>query len=73
MSALKETLEADVRSKFQTRRRIEDASRGLLVEVPFDEAIVRFYWKESRILEIAEILHSSAIPNIDDLLKEYSE
>lgn len=65
MKGLVETLEADVRSKFQTKRRIEDASRGLVVEVPFDEAIVRFFWKESRSLEISEILHKSEITSVE--------
>jgi hypothetical protein len=56
MQAIIETLEADVRSKFQTKRRIEDSAKGLCVEVPFDEAMVRFLWKDERLLEIVEVV-----------------
>ena len=52
-----ETLEADVRSKFQTKRRIEDASRGLEVEVPFDEAFIKFFWVDSRTMELTDVIH----------------
>jgi hypothetical protein len=55
LSAIEETLEADVRSKFQTKRRIEDCRRGVLVDVPFDTATVSFLWKEERVLEIIKI------------------
>jgi hypothetical protein len=33
MKAIEETLEADVRSKFQTKRRMEDSKKSVLVEV----------------------------------------
>jgi hypothetical protein len=55
LSAIEETLEADVRSKFQTKRRIEDCRRGVLVDVPFDTTTVSFLWKEERVLEITKI------------------
>jgi hypothetical protein len=55
LSAIEETLEADVRSKFQTKRRIEDCKRGVLVDVPFDTTTVSFLWKEERVLEIIKI------------------
>ena len=55
-TAITETLEADVRSKFQTKRRIEDCKRGVLVEVPFDATIVKFLWREERMLEVMEIV-----------------
>lgn len=54
--AIVETLEADVRSKFQTKRRMQDAQGGAAVPVPFDEALVKFLWKEERSLEICEVL-----------------
>ena len=54
-AAIEETLEADVRSKFQTKRRIEDCRKGVLVEVPFDATTVSFMWKEERVLEIVHI------------------
>jgi hypothetical protein len=53
---LQETLEADVRSIFQTKRRMEDANNGLVVEVLFDEAIARFLWKEEREMEVKEVV-----------------
>lgn len=46
--ALVETLEVEVRSKFQTSRRMSDASQGEAVEVPFDEALVRYLWRGER-------------------------
>jgi hypothetical protein len=55
LSAIEETLEADVRSKFQTKRRIEDCKRGVMVDVPFDATTVSFLWKEDRVLEIIKI------------------
>lgn len=51
-----ETLEADVRSKFQTKRRIQDNSSGIAVEVPFDDATVSFMWKAERELEIVDVV-----------------
>jgi hypothetical protein len=59
ITGLVETLEADVRSKFQTKRRMEDAKRGNVVEVPFDETIVKFLWKEDRLLEVLDVVHNS--------------
>ena len=53
--AIEETLEADVRSKFQTKRRLEDCKRGVLVEVPFDCTMVKFMWREERVLEVMEV------------------
>ena len=54
-SAIIETLEADVRSKFQTKRRIEDCQRGVVVEVPFDVTTVSFLWRQERVLEVTDI------------------
>jgi len=51
-----ETLEADVRSKFQTQRRISDADAAIPVEVPFDDATVFFFWRDERELEIVDVL-----------------
>ena len=50
-----ETLEAEVRSKFQTSRRMSDASQGEVVEVPFDETVVRYNWIEEREFDIIDI------------------
>jgi hypothetical protein len=50
-----ETLEAEVRSKFQTSRRMSDASQGEVVEVPFDETVVRYYWRSERVFEVVEV------------------
>ncbi len=35
-----ETLEADVRSEFQTRRAVSDADRGDTGVLPFDEVLI---------------------------------
>ena len=59
LEALRETLEADVRSKFQTKRRIADASNGVTVDVPFDETIVRYFWIEDRTIEVERVLLAS--------------
>lgn len=56
IKALIETLEADVRSKFQTKRRILDASNNVTVDVPFDSTIVRYLWKEERLLEVVDVM-----------------
>ena len=42
--ALIQTLEAEVRSKFQTNKRINDAVKGLPVDVPFDVCNVQYFW-----------------------------
>jgi len=52
---LTETLEAEVRSKFQTERRMRDAARGIAVEVPFDNALVKYLWVSERELRVEEI------------------
>ena len=56
LKALVETLEADVRSKFQTRKRQQDSARGQECEVPFDNLLVRFLWREERVFEITQVL-----------------
>jgi hypothetical protein len=35
-------LEADVRSKFQTKKAIVDSEKGIIRLQPFDELVVRF-------------------------------
>lgn len=35
---------------------MEDAIKGLSVDIPFDEAIVKFLWKRERELEIMEVV-----------------
>ncbi len=50
-----ETLEAEVRSKFQTKRRMKDAEHGTPVDVPFDETIVKYLWTDVRTLEIISV------------------
>ena len=56
LRAVIETLEADVRSKFQTKKRQQDSARGQECEVPFDNLLVRFLWKEERLFEITQVL-----------------
>jgi hypothetical protein len=50
-----ETLEAEVRSKFQTSRRMNDATQGEAVSVPFDETIVQYLWVGQRDFEIVGV------------------
>jgi hypothetical protein len=47
---------------------MEDARKGIYVEVPFDETIVKFLWKDERVLEIVDMELSSqfVIPVADD-------
>lgn len=58
LQGLRETLEADVRSKFQTKRRIEDATSNIPVDVPFDNTIVRYLWLEERVMEVVNVEYS---------------
>jgi hypothetical protein len=55
IKALIETLEADIRSKFQTRKLIENTSNGVNVKILFDETIVRFEWLEDKKFNIIDI------------------
>lgn len=83
IKALIETFECDVRSKFQTKRRIEDSAKGITAEIPFDETIVRFFWKSERLIEICEVLLAKDVnieekinlglittQNIDDIIEQ---
>lgn len=63
MEALVQTLQAEVRSKFQTKRCITDSNdAGHHVEVPFDETMVKYLWLGEREFEVFEIeyYHTSA-------------
>ena len=71
LAALTETLEADVRSKFQTKKRINDSDNGILVEIPFDETIVKFLWKSERIMEVIEVvLYKEVIKEIKEKFQD---
>ncbi len=61
LSALVQTLEVDVRSKFQTKRRMKDASMEIPVEVPFDNTIVKYLWKEERVFEVTDIVMNEEV------------
>jgi hypothetical protein len=50
-----QTLEVEVRSKFQTERRMEDAAQGEPVEVPFDQALVRYLWRGEREFQVLSV------------------
>lgn len=56
LQAIKETLEAEVRSKFQTMKQMEFTEQGNLVGVLFDETIVRYRWVSERQFEIMEVV-----------------
>ena len=56
--SLTETLEVDVRSKFQTQRAIaaaQNTQKGVC-ELPFDNCVVRYEWNEDRVIEITDVL-----------------
>ena len=72
-AAVRETLEADVRSKFQTKRRQEDAKKGILVEVPFDNTIVKFFWKDERVLLVTEIVRTTDETLVEFLQREENQ
>jgi hypothetical protein len=44
LTGLVQTLEAEVRSKFQTSKRMDETEKGRPVDVPFDSTIVSYYW-----------------------------
>lgn len=55
LNALRETLEAEVRSKFQTNKQMEFTAKGLPVCVLFDETIVKYHWLSERKFEVVEV------------------
>jgi hypothetical protein len=55
LAALVETLQAEVRSKFQTNKRMQESQEGLAVEVFFDEAVVKYLWLAERHFHIVEV------------------
>ena len=55
-SAITETLEADVRSSFQTKKVIEGHKSGYHFEIPFDGVLVRYEWTEERVIAITDVL-----------------
>ena len=59
-----------MRSKFQTSRRMTDATQGEVVEVPFDEALVRYYWRGERVFEVVgvELRAKSKLAEMERLL-----
>jgi len=74
LKAVVETLEADVRSKFQTQKRISDTAKNIPVDVPFDEATVTFNWTELRTFEIVDVYltpkNTTGIPTTADRTAE---
>ena len=56
-----------MRSRFQTERRMRDASRGIEVEVPFDNAFVKYLWTDKRLLCITEVSLTSKDPGTDTI------
>jgi hypothetical protein len=67
--ALVETLQAEVRSKFQTKKQMEYSAQGFPVEVLFDDTVVRYNWVEERKFEIIEIILASQDKTRADALK----
>lgn len=65
-----ETLEADVRSKFQTRKQMEFTQMGYYVKVLFDETIVKFSWLSERKFEVIDIILASKDKEIATALEK---
>lgn len=55
MNGLIQTLEAEVRSKFQTQKRVKDASKNVTCEVTFDEILVHYLWIGEREMHITDV------------------
>ena len=70
---LLETLEADVRSKFQTRKQMEFSQMGHHVQVLFDETIVKFDWLELRKFEVIDIILASRDKETAEVLKKLKD
>lgn len=69
--AVIETLEADVRSAFQTKKVIEGHKSGHQFELPFDGVLVRYEWTEDRLIKISDVLPVSE--GVDAAAKEVFE
>ena len=57
-----ETLEAEVRSKFQTTKRMQESASGQPVEVSFDETVVKYHWLQERVFQVVEIELAAVSP-----------
>jgi hypothetical protein len=57
MAAIVETLEADVRSSFQTKKVMDGHKSGYHFDIPFDGVLVRYEWTQERLIEITDVLH----------------
>lgn len=57
---LQQTLEAEVRSKFQTKKRVADAERGVRCQVQFDETVVDYLWLDERSMEVQAVALSTS-------------
>eukprot|EP00600_Ochromonadales_sp_CCMP1393_P012469 CAMPEP_0175000156 /NCGR_PEP_ID=MMETSP0005-20121125/2440_1 /TAXON_ID=420556 /ORGANISM="Ochromonas sp., Strain CCMP1393" /LENGTH=164 /DNA_ID=CAMNT_0016254937 /DNA_START=98 /DNA_END=592 /DNA_ORIENTATION=+ len=66
-----ETLEAEVRSKFQTKQRMAESAKGVSVVVPFDETLVSYAWVSEGEFEIIDIRLDSR--NQEASMREESE
>jgi len=56
IECMTETLQAEVRSKFQTNKYINDARLGIACEVPFDECIVSYLWNSNTSMEVIKVI-----------------
>ena len=61
IAAMRETLEADVRSKFQTKRRMQDATEDFPTDVPFDNATIFYLWQDLRTFHVTDVKLTSQI------------
>ena len=61
LTAITETLAADVRSEFQTKRVVETEGQSF-GELPFDGVLVRTRWTDARTIEIMEVTAMPEVP-----------
>eukprot|EP01038_Epipyxis_sp_PR26KG_P008203 gene8203-11097_t len=54
IAGLTETIEADIRSQFQTRKMAENTANGSFIKVPFDETICKYVLMDEGKFEIVE-------------------
>lgn len=69
LSALQETLKAEVRSRFETNKQMEFTEHGQLVSVLFDETVVRYRWVAARKFEVISITLAAMDKTLSETLK----
>ncbi len=50
-----ETLAADVRSRFQTKRVVKESQKGAVCDQPFDSVYIYYTWTEEGIINVTDV------------------